>query len=141
LTYSTNEDLKRLFARLSSGSISHDDERLKKISKLRSELENIYAKARVCEPDDNQKCYTLSPYIERVMQTENNYDRLLWAWQGWHDACGNKIRSVYLSFIDLITKTEAENSTKTLAVSTSTDDCIDTCLINFSSLGSLDRRL
>ena len=38
------------------------------------------------------------------MQIEKDYERLVWAWKGWHDGCGNKIRSVYLSYIDLLNK-------------------------------------
>jgi hypothetical protein len=50
------------------------------------------------------------------MQTEKDYDRLLWAWKGWHDQCGNKIRPKYLSYIDLVNKDMQENGYKDISV-------------------------
>jgi hypothetical protein len=50
------------------------------------------------------------------MQIEKDYDSLLRAWKGWHEQCGNKIRSVYLSYIDLLNKNIKENGYKDLAV-------------------------
>jgi peptidyl-dipeptidase A len=116
IKYSEDEDLRRIFNRLSQGSISDNDKDVEESAKLHSELESIYAKAQVCEPNDKTKCYTLSPYLERAMQIEKNYDRLLWAWKGWHDQCGNKIRPVYLPYIDLLNKNAQENGFKDLSV-------------------------
>ena len=55
------------------------------------------------------------------MQVEKDYDRLLWAWKGWHDASGNAIRPVYLSFIDLLTKNAKDNGHGSLAVRSTID--------------------
>jgi hypothetical protein len=117
MKYSKNEDLKRIFGRLATGTVSHNNEDVKKTSKLHGDLENIYAIAKVCEPNDPTKCYTLAPYLERLMQIEKDYDRLTWAWKGWHDECGNKIRPVYLAYIDLLTKNAQENGYSDIAVS------------------------
>jgi len=114
---STDEDLKRIFNGLSQGSnTDRDDEYLEKISKLHSELDRIYSTAQVCELNDENQCFTLSPYLERLMQIEKDYDRLLWAWKGWYDQCGNSIRPVYLSYIDLINKNAKNNGYKDLSV-------------------------
>jgi hypothetical protein len=117
MQYSEDEDLKRIFGRLASGTVSDNDEDVKKISKLHGEMEQIYSTTKVCEPNDDKKCYTLSPYLERLMQIEKDYDRLTWAWKGWYDGCGNQIRPVYLSFIDLLNKNAKENGYKDLSVS------------------------
>ena len=114
---SKNEDLKRIFGRLALGTINDNDEDVKKTSKLSSKLESIYGKTTVCELNDKKKCYTIEPYLTRLMQTEKDYDRLIWAWQGWHDGCGNKVRPVYLNFIDLLNKNVKENGYTDLAVS------------------------
>jgi peptidyl-dipeptidase A len=76
----------------------------------------IYSTAKVCEVNDSAKCYSLSPYLEELMQTEKDYDRLLWAWKGWYDQCGNKIRPLYLPYIDLLNKNVKENGYKDLSV-------------------------
>ncbi|CAF0991980.1 unnamed protein product [Adineta ricciae] len=112
---SNNEDLKRIYGRLAQGTISHNDEDVKTRSKLHSKLEKIYSTAEVCELNDTKKCYTLSPTLEQLMQVEKDYDRLLWAWKGWHNQCGNKIRPVYLPFIHLLNKSSKENGYKDLA--------------------------
>jgi hypothetical protein len=117
MKYSKNEDLKRIYGRLAQGTVSTNDENVKKTSKLHAELENIYATTKVCEPNDDKKCYTLTPYLDELMQTEKDYDRLIWAWKGWHNGCGDKVRPVYLSYIDLLTKNAKENGYNDVAVS------------------------
>ncbi|CAF3920864.1 unnamed protein product, partial [Adineta steineri] len=99
---SKNKDLKLIFGRLATGTMSHNDKDVKKVSKLGSDLESIYGTATVCELNDKKTCHTIEPYLERLMETEKDYDRLLWAWKGWHDECGNKVRPVYLEYVDLL---------------------------------------
>jgi hypothetical protein len=113
---STNADLKLIFGRLAKGSPSDDDDGLQETSELHAQLESIYSEAQVCEPNNKSQCYTLSPYLERLMQVEKDYDRLTWAWKGWHDSCGNAIRPVYLSYIDLLMKHAKKEDGMTLAV-------------------------
>ena len=116
MKYSTNQDLKLIFGRLARGAVSHNDERVKQTSKLQSQMVKIYSTTKVCESNNETKCYPLSPDLERILQTEKDYDRLLWAWKGWHDQCGNKVRSKYLSYIDLQNKNMQENGYKDISV-------------------------
>ena len=116
MKYSNNEDLKLIFLRLSKGTVSYDKQSAENASKLQTQLLTIYSTTEVCEVNDNKKCYQLSPYLEQLMQTEKDYERLLWAWKGWHDNCGNKIRPVYLPYIDLLDKDAKENGYHDLAV-------------------------
>jgi peptidyl-dipeptidase A len=116
LKNSTDEELKRIFNKLAQGAVSTDDEYLKKTSELHSKLDRIYSTTKVCELNNTSQCYTLTPYLEQLMQTEKDYDRLLWAWKGWYDQCGNQIRPVYLTYIDLINKNIKQNGFKDLAV-------------------------
>ncbi|UJR09094.1 hypothetical protein I4U23_013341 [Adineta vaga] len=112
---SQNEDLKRIFGRLSQGTMSDNDDEVKQISNLSTKLEDIYGTTTVCELQNTKQCYTIEPYLTQLMQTEKNYDRLTWAWQGWHDGCGMKVRPVYLTFIDLLNKNCKENGYADLA--------------------------
>ena len=116
MKYSNNEHLKRIFFRLSQGSIDRDENNVKKASKLHSQMQTIYSTTEVCEVNDNKKCYQLSPYLEQLMQTEKDYERLLWAWKGWHDNCGNKIRPIYNPYIDLLNKNVKDDGFKDLSV-------------------------
>lgn len=117
MQYSSDKDLKLVFGRLARGVASYNDADEKKTTKISSEMSKIYSTTKVCELNDTNICYNLSPYLERLMQTEKNYDRLLWAWKGWHDGCGNKIRPLYVPYINLLDKKVQENGYKDLAVS------------------------
>jgi peptidyl-dipeptidase A len=117
MKYSKDENLKRIFSRLASGSVSYNSEHTKKMSELYVQMKKIYATTEICEPNDKKTCYTLSPYLERTMQIEKDYDRLIWAWKGWHDGCGNQIRRLYLPFINLLNNNTKENGYKDLSVS------------------------
>ncbi|CAF0854727.1 unnamed protein product [Didymodactylos carnosus] len=106
MQYSTNYDLKRIYSRGAHGTITVDDQYIEKTSKLRSQMLNIYSTTTVC---DRLKCYPLTPDLDEMMHVEKDYDRLLWAWKGWHDRCGNKVRPLYVDYIDLLTKNIQEN--------------------------------
>ena len=114
---SDDDDLKRIFDRLASALISHNDDEVKRVSKLSGEMLSIYATERVCEGNGSEKCYPFAPDLERLMQTEKNYDRLTWAWKGWHDQVGNRIRPLYLEYIDVLSKTVKDNGYHDMAVS------------------------
>ena len=137
LINSTNDELKRIFRNLAQGSTNHNNETIEKSSKLQADLENLYSTAKVCETNNSSKCYSLSPYLERLMQVEKDYDRLLWAWEGWHNASGNAIRPVYLQYIDLLTKNAQENGHANLAVRRSSFELISASSIRY--LETLDR--
>lgn len=118
LPRSTDDALKRIFRNLAYGIASDDDDNTDTIetSKLHSKMEQIYATTEVCEDNDPKKCYRLSPYLEQLMQTEKDYDRLIWAWKGWYNNCGNQIRPLYLQYIDLINKDAQKNGYNDLSV-------------------------
>ena len=108
--------MKKIFDGLCRQSVQQDPEYVKKVNHLATELQDIYSGTVVCEETDKTKCYQLSPYLERVMQLEKNYDRLLWAWKGWHDNCGNQIRKDYLEYIDLLNENVPKELYQNLAV-------------------------
>jgi peptidyl-dipeptidase A len=68
-------------------------------SNLKSQLESIYATAKVCETNGNG-CVSLDPEITEIMTKSRDYDRILWAWKGWHDATGPKMRHTYTKIVE-----------------------------------------
>jgi peptidyl-dipeptidase A len=38
------------------------------------------------------------------MSTSRDYDRILWAWKGWHDATGPKMRNIFTGVVDIQNK-------------------------------------
>jgi peptidyl-dipeptidase A len=72
-------------------------------SSLKSQLESIYAVAKVCEPD-GINCASLDPELTAIMKSSRDYDRILWAWKGWHDATGPKMRHTYTKIVEIQNK-------------------------------------
>lgn len=99
----------------------------RKLSELSSRLESIYAKAKVCrnnftamaessneqesdEDDKLEECFNLDPGITDIMANSRDYDELLWAWKGWHDASGKKMRSTFTETVQIQNKAARENN-------------------------------
>ncbi|CAI5789816.1 angiotensin-converting enzyme [Podarcis lilfordi] len=66
-----------------------------------SEMDNIYSTSKVCLPNQNSSCWALEPEITDIMATSRNYRKLLYAWEGWHNAAGNPQRPKYQEFVEL----------------------------------------
>ena len=52
---------------------------------------------------------TLATDITKILRTSRDYDRLLFAWKGWRDATGPKLRPIYEKFVELSNKGAKEN--------------------------------
>lgn len=82
------------------------------LSKLSSKLESIYATAKVCRNKTNgeEECLELEPGLTSVMQNSRNYSELTWAWKGWHDASGKKMRSIFAQTVEIQNKAARDNN-------------------------------
>lgn len=77
----------------------------RKSAQINAELESIYAKAKVCGKSSNDnKCYSLDSELTEIMQYSRNYDELLWAWKGWSDVTGPKMKQLYIENVKLQNK-------------------------------------
>lgn len=77
-------------------------------------MEFIYGTAKVCE-NDNSTCLSLEPELTELMRNSRDYNRLLWAWKGWHDATGPKMRDIYTQTISLRNNAARENGYKDMS--------------------------
>ncbi|XP_070546857.1 angiotensin-converting enzyme-like [Ptychodera flava] len=105
--YDTNRQLEKLL--YIGSSALEDEEELQKYNELQAEMETIYSVAKVCELDDENTCYPLEPDLVNVMATERDYERLLWAWNGWRDATGPYMIESYEEFVELSNKAAEAN--------------------------------
>ncbi|NXD66074.1 ACE enzyme, partial [Eolophus roseicapillus] len=64
-----------------------------------SNMDKIYSTAKVCLT--NSTCWELEPDISDIMATSRSYKKLLYAWEGWHNAAGNPLRAIYEEFVKL----------------------------------------
>lgn len=112
---------------------------LRTLSKLSSRLESIYATAKVCrnktttsssssDSDDNssssggssssnessdtvvEECLELEPGLTNIMQNSRNYAELVWAWQGWREASGKKMRSIFAQTVEIQNRAAQANN-------------------------------
>ncbi|XP_065507211.1 angiotensin-converting enzyme isoform X2 [Caloenas nicobarica] len=83
------------------------EDELKEYNSLLSEMETTYSVAKVCR--DNEICHPLDPDLTDIMATSRDYDELLFAWKGWRDASGKKIKSDYKRYVELSNKAAVLN--------------------------------
>uniref|UniRef100_A0A8C3XMN8 Angiotensin-converting enzyme n=1 Tax=Chelydra serpentina TaxID=8475 RepID=A0A8C3XMN8_CHESE len=66
-----------------------------------SEMDNIYSTAKVCPPNQTADCWALEPEITNTMASSRSYQKLLYAWEGWHSSAGTPLRPKYEAFVTL----------------------------------------
>ena len=76
---------------------------------IASQLEAIYAKAKVSKDGSHQM--TLDPDLEGIMSnvTAGNERNLQWAWQAWRDATGPHMRDLYTEYVKLANEGAKQN--------------------------------
>ncbi|MBN3296564.1 angiotensin-converting enzyme [Amia ocellicauda] len=72
---------------------------LKEYNNLLSNMETEYSVATVCR--DDKRCHPLDPDLTEIMAKSRDYDELLFAWEGWRNASGKKIRNSYKRYVQL----------------------------------------
>ncbi|RNA14455.1 angiotensin-converting enzyme-like [Brachionus plicatilis] len=106
-------DLRRMLFFAAQGIIFKDEKDVIEFSELSSKLESIYATAKVCETESN--CLTLDPELSSLLKDSRDYEKLLWAWKGWHDQTGPKMRHIYARTVEINNKASKENGYKDLS--------------------------
>ncbi|XP_034049711.1 angiotensin-converting enzyme [Thalassophryne amazonica] len=82
---------------LGSANLPHD-KRLE-YNTILSTMDNIYSTAKV-HPKPNIS-WSLEPELTEIMANSRSYKKLLFAWEGWHDAAGTPLRNHYPRFVEL----------------------------------------
>ena len=120
-TGATEDELRQLSFILSSAS-SKNQINVKKVAELGAKLEAMYSKGCVNAtasqvPTLNGtwkgiKCLPLDPDLYKILSKSRNYTELQFAWKGWRDATGPKMKSVYKEFVDALNIGARENKWK-----------------------------
>nr|XP_033774941.1 angiotensin-converting enzyme [Geotrypetes seraphini] len=71
------------------------------LNTIMSEMDNIYSTAKVCPPNQNTNCWSLEPDLTEIMAKSRSYKKLLYAWEGWHNATGIPLKPKYETFVNL----------------------------------------
>uniref|UniRef100_A0A7N8WUW1 Angiotensin-converting enzyme n=1 Tax=Mastacembelus armatus TaxID=205130 RepID=A0A7N8WUW1_9TELE len=80
---------------------------LEEYNTLLSNMETKYSVAEVCR--ENGTCHPLDPDLQKIIAESRDYDELLFAWKGWRDASGKKIRQDYMRYVELANKAATLN--------------------------------
>ncbi|KAA0725569.1 Angiotensin-converting enzyme [Triplophysa tibetana] len=67
-----------------------------------SQMDSIYSTTKVC--NSTEECWSLEPDLTDIMANSRSYNALLFAWEGWHNQSGNRLRSLYPEFVELSNK-------------------------------------
>ncbi|XP_053426752.1 angiotensin-converting enzyme-like protein Ace3 [Nycticebus coucang] len=95
--------VKRMLSKLQDiGKAALPQDELREYNKLLAYMETTYSMAQVCMNEG--PCLPLEPDLEEVMATSRDQKELLWAWQGWRDAVGRQIRTIFGQYVHLSNK-------------------------------------
>ena len=121
LTSATADEKRQLSFILSSAS-SKNETIVKNAASLGAKLEEMYSKG--CVPArasqvptlngtwSGTKCLPLDPDLYKILGKSRNYTELEFAWKGWRDATGPKMKPVYKEFVDALNIGARENGWK-----------------------------
>ena len=94
-----NEDTARQISFITSSATPKDEAVLSRATELESTMEEIYSTGKVI--DSSGKELELDPDLYKILSSSRNYSELLFAWKGWRDAVGPKLRPLYEEFVRL----------------------------------------
>ncbi|XP_003786678.1 angiotensin-converting enzyme-like protein Ace3 [Otolemur garnettii] len=95
--------VKRMLSKLQDiGKAALPQDELREYNQLLAYMETTYSMAQVCMNEG--PCLPLEPDLEEIMATSRDQKELLWAWQGWRDAVGRQIRSIFGQYVQLSNK-------------------------------------
>ncbi|CAB1457679.1 unnamed protein product [Pleuronectes platessa] len=77
-------------------------EQRKEYNTILSNMDNIYSTAKV-HVDPNIS-WSLEPHLTDIMANSRSYKKLLYAWEGWHNASGVPLKKLYPTFVGLSNK-------------------------------------
>lgn len=94
-------DSARQIKKITATATPKDKGTLRKLTVLESEMEEIYSTGKVND-SAHGKQLELDPDLYEILSKSRDYDRLLFAWKGWREAVGPKLRHRYTEFVELM---------------------------------------
>ena len=117
-----SDDTKRQLSFILSSATSKNETIVKRVATLKSQLKGLYSKG--CVPAKasqvptlngtwiGTKCLPLDPDLYKILGKSRNYTELEFAWKGWRDATGPKMKLVYQDFVNALNIGARENKWK-----------------------------
>ena len=92
-----------------SGAALKDKQKRQKLADIKIQMQTIYSASYAQHPVTG-KNLSLSPDLTNIMASSRKYDELVFAWQGWRDAVGPKIRPLYEKYVKLANEGAKDNN-------------------------------
>uniref|UniRef100_A0A4W3HQC2 Angiotensin-converting enzyme n=1 Tax=Callorhinchus milii TaxID=7868 RepID=A0A4W3HQC2_CALMI len=104
-----NEATKRILNKLSDiQQAALPEPELIEYNNILSDMETTYSVAKVCRA--NGTCHPLDPDLTEIMASSSNYSELLFAWNGWRNVSGKKMRNNFKRYVELSNKAARLNN-------------------------------
>ncbi|XP_057395381.1 angiotensin-converting enzyme 2-like, partial [Balaenoptera acutorostrata] len=96
-----NLTLKRqLQALQQSGTSVLSADKSKRLNTILNTMSTIYSSGKVLDPN-TQEYLVLEPGLDDIMENSEDYNRRLWAWEGWRAEVGKQLRPFYEEYVVL----------------------------------------
>lgn len=92
---------RQLKALQQSGSSALSPDKNKQLNTILNTMSTIYSTGKVCNSTNPQECFVLEPGLDEIMATSTDYNRRLWAWEGWRAEVGKQLRPLYEEYVVL----------------------------------------
>ena len=98
-----DENIRRQFSKLSVlGTAALPEDLFQEYEKIISDMENIYATAKICDYKDRSKCnLALEPELTEILMKSRDPEELKYIWVQWRKATGEKMKSLYKRYVEL----------------------------------------
>ncbi|XP_029095804.1 angiotensin-converting enzyme 2 [Monodon monoceros] len=83
-----------------SGTSVLSADKSKRLNTILSTMSTIYSSGKVLDPN-TQECLVLEPGLDDIMENSKDYNRRLWAWEGWRAEVGKQLRPFYEEYVVL----------------------------------------
>lgn len=107
-----NPDLRRQFEKMASlGDSALPDDKYRKLSDALSAMQANYAKVRVCDFKNKNKCnLQLEPELSDIIENSRDPEELKFYWKQWYDKAGAPVRKNFDIYVKLRNEAAVLNS-------------------------------
>ena len=99
------KDIARQLMLISRSASPKAEDKLRLLNELQAKMTQNYSKGKVHYLDKQTtkpQYLELDPDLINIMAKSRDYDKLLFAWKGWRDAVGPKMKPLYEEFVNLL---------------------------------------
>lgn len=100
-----SKDITRQLMLISRSASPKAEDKLRLLNELQAKMTGIYSRGKVYYMDKltkKRQYLELEPGLINIMAKSRDYNKLLFAWQGWRDAVGPEMKSLYEQFVEIV---------------------------------------